>query len=84
MIARCLVAVKEKEINPNVLLKIIKENKLINRMMLIFLLFNKTENSFNIELNTFCKIKQKGEVFTHKGGQIIIINTIRLIQFKGK
>jgi hypothetical protein len=57
VIAKWLVAVKEKEINPSVLLKMIREKRPINKMILILLFFSRTENSFNIELNTFCRIK---------------------------
>jgi hypothetical protein len=50
------VAVKENEINPKVLLKIIKEKRPINKIMLIFPLLRSTENSFTIALKILCRI----------------------------
>lgn len=46
--ARCLVAVKEKDNNPMVLLKIIKIKIEKNKIILIFLDFNSVENSLII------------------------------------
>jgi hypothetical protein len=57
VMAKCLVAVNEKEINPSVLLKMISEKSLINRIMLVLFLFSSTENSFSIALKILRRMK---------------------------
>lgn len=81
VIARCLVAVKEKEIKPKVLLKIIKANNAIKIRIFIFEFFRRTENSEVIALNISFATILKGEAFIQKEGIIRMENINNLIQF---
>lgn len=81
VIARWLVAVKENEINPRVLLKIIKAKSAIKIRIFIFEVFRRTENSEVIALNTSFITILKGEAFIQKEGIRRIENIKSLIQF---
>jgi hypothetical protein len=84
VIAKCLVAVNEKEINPKVLLKIIKANRAIKIKMLSLEFFSSTENSRVIALKISLVIWLKGDTLTQKEGASKTVNIISLIQFKDK
>lgn len=57
VIAKCLVEVKEKEIRPKVLLKIINANSEIKRRIFILFDFKRIENSLVMALKVLLKIK---------------------------
>jgi anthranilate phosphoribosyltransferase len=84
VIARCLVAVKEKETNPKVLLKIIKAKREMKIRMFSLEFLRSTENSRVIALNISFAIKLKGEAFIQNEGIRRIENIIKLIQFNDK